>query len=256
MIPELINCSDWIQQIPSSRILISAATDIDFTDFFTCADYKAPPFGWQNLTSITGATTANAGYFLDNPMLINSDLTFTNNSVAFASNSSLTVNNGITLNIDKTNQSTNLGEHSVFFGCADMWDGIISNQGIIDLEGHPNSYNEIKDAKTALKAVNGGTIKIIRTTFDENNISIQLGGNFATTSYINSCNFLCSSTNLTKSPFQNATAEHHIKLTNVTLNGNLAFPIGYFGSDNGAYDCYFDNATNGIFSENSFLMSI
>ncbi len=255
-------CTDYYNSInypdpdQPQGVLISAATDIDFTDFLTCAEYLNLAHYTELVQSPNISITAGQNYYVTQSLILANDIKFDRNIVAFYPGVTITVPSGRTLEMEPVDQSLNPGERTILFGCEEMWGGIVNNGGTVYLEGEDQMHHEIYDAEIALNST-GGLVKIENINFDQNYTALRLEGTFNNNSFINSSRFSCSTGVLTK-PSNSGShlgkmPDHHIHLNLVhgLANAN-PFPVGYYGSNSSAaFINNFSDAINGIWSNNS-----
>ncbi|MEP7263472.1 MAG: hypothetical protein ABI772_03190 [Bacteroidota bacterium] len=251
-LPKLVTCTDYNTHVQASGILISAATDIDFTDFFTCADYKIAPLNFINLATISDPVP-NGKYYLDNTLAIPKDWLLNTNTIAFNSSVELTVPTTLKLETAPSASDPDMElPHTVLFGCDEMWSGINNVDGTVKLFSNAQNKNEIFDAEIALNSTDG-RVNIGYTSFDQNYSSVKLHGTLDDASGIAGCDFMCTTQILLKNPHKAKVPNYHIKLNEVSgLDNGDPFPIGNNDTQNGTgLINYFSDAAMGIYSYNS-----
>jgi hypothetical protein len=118
------------------------------------------------------------------------------------------------------------------------------------------------DAKVAIdahgKSSIKGIFKVQNILFDQNYTAIQLTGNYLDPAsgtfrtFINGCDFKCSSDVITKDAHYGQMPLHHIKMDNVSgLADNSLFPIGNYHPTSSNYQNTFSGALKGIDAYNS-----
>src|SRR6185436_4895566 len=223
--------------------LCFVAQDFDFKELLGCNYYAGLgflPFPVTDNTAITSTVDVDAlAYYLDHSITIGlgGELNLTGTSVAIdVSNGpvSITVENGGKLSMVQgvvPSSSPPFTVPTYLFACGNMWEGII-NDGVVDIQpGAPDFYHtRIEDAKTAILN-NSGALKIQYAVFDQNKTSINLQGGTTSATFIQGCEFKCSTGKIKKSPHAGKIPYEHVHVEDII---SFTIPLGYANSGSGS----------------------
>ncbi|MBL0340423.1 MAG: hypothetical protein IPP71_05530 [Bacteroidetes bacterium] len=256
-ISPLPSCTTYVVA-GSGETVVSVGTTVDFTDLLSCNDYwtantTPPAYGTSAVGFIPfpgiGGVTQGGQYFVPSNISLGSNQTLTliDCILAFSSDVGIAVS-AATAELEIKSTSSTTGSH--LFGCANMWNGIVNDNGTLDLFGNINFLPvKIEDAKVAITS-NGGNVQLRSVSFDHNGLDIDFDGTtspFSNQSKINGCEFLCTDGVISKSPFEGVIPNEHVVLNGIT---NFNFPLGTSGPGAGTLN-NFSDAINAVSITNS-----
>jgi hypothetical protein len=233
-LPVFLECTTNYNASSAGEIAVSAVTEINVTDLFSCDDY------WDNITS-----TSNLGFtefdgtittYTGEKLFIGNDIVIGASETLEFFGCELAIAPGVEIKIEQDGV-LNIGTHIIsspaetlktnIFSCDEMWQGIIVEVGgsltiIGQITGITERFCTIQNA---IKAVHlpgdpsGSSSDVIikNTIFTDNLVSIYAKDcRFSGTSQISGNYFGVTNALITKEPHLGVYPENHIYLNNVT----------------------------------------